>query len=146
MIKHKEGTASNGELLHYSVGAVIKKDDKYLLIDRVSPPYGFAGLAGHVDEGESADETIVREVKEESGLKVLSYKLLFEKEILWNYCRGVNRGATAHKWRLYECEVGGEVIQGKEEAKSIGWYSVDEMKNLNLEPVWKYWFEKLGII
>ena len=76
MIKFKEGTASNGELLHYSVGAVIKKDDKYLLIDRVSPPYGFAGLAGHVDEGESGDDTITREVTEESGLKILFYKLL----------------------------------------------------------------------
>ncbi len=146
MIKFKEGTASNGELLHYSVGAVIKKDDKYLLIDRVSPPYGFAGLAGHVDEGESGDDTITREVTEESGLKILFYKLLFEEEILWNYCRGVNRGATAHKWCLYECEVEGEVIQDKEETKSIGWYSIEEIKKLNLEPVWKYWFEKLKII
>jgi len=142
MIKHKEGIASNGELLHYSAGAIIKRGGKYLLIDRVSPPYGFAGLAGHIDEGESGDDTITREVIEESGLKVLSYKLLFEEEILWNYCRS----APSHKWRLYECEVEGEVIQNKEESKSIGWYSVDEMKNLNLEPIWKYWFEKLGII
>ncbi|MFA5773082.1 MAG: NUDIX domain-containing protein [Candidatus Paceibacterota bacterium] len=146
MSNHKDGIASNGELLHYSVGAVIEKDGKYLLIDRVNPPFGFAGLAGHVDEGESEDDAITREVTEESGLKVLSYKLLFEEEILWNYCRGVSRGATAHKWRLYECEVEGEVIHNKEETKSIGWYSIDEIKKMNLEPVWEYWFEKLKII
>ena len=45
--------ASNGQILHYSVGALIKKDGKYLLIDRVNPPFGLAGLAGHVDIGES---------------------------------------------------------------------------------------------
>lgn len=143
IVNHMEGVASNGELLHYSVGAVIKKGDKYLLIDRVNPPYGFAGLAGHVDKGENPDETIIREVEEESSLEVLSTKLLFEEELLWNYCW---RGAPSHKWRLYECNVEGEVVKDEEESKSIGWYTKDEIKKLNLEPVWKYWFEKLGII
>jgi ADP-ribose pyrophosphatase YjhB (NUDIX family) len=143
MAEYKTGTASNGKLLHYSAGAVIKKDDKYLLIDRVNPPYGFAGLAGHIDEGESADEAVVREIKEESGLKIISKRLIFEEEILWNYCKD---GTQVHKWWLYECEVEGNVVQDKEESKSIGWYTTDEIKNLNLEPVWKYWFEKLGII
>lgn len=142
MSKHKEGTTSDGKLLHYSVGAVIEKDGKYLLIDRVNPPFGFAGLAGHVDEGESPDTTITREVMEESGLKVSDNKLLFEEEILWNYCSS----ASSHRWWLYECEVTGEITQNKEETKSIGWYTKEELKNLNLEPVWKYWFEKLGII
>jgi 8-oxo-dGTP pyrophosphatase MutT (NUDIX family) len=142
MAKYKTGTASNGELLHYSVGAIIKKNDKYLLIDRVKPPFGFAGLAGHVDENESPDETIIREIMEESGLKAVNSKLLFEEEILWNYCLS----ATAHKWRLYECEVEGDVVQDKEESKSIGWYNREELKKLKLEPVWKYWFEKLKII
>ena len=86
MSEHKEGKTSDGKLLHYSVGAVIEKDGKYLLVDRVKPPFGFAGLAGHVDEGESPDATIVREIMEESGLKVVNSKLLFEEEILWNYC------------------------------------------------------------
>ena len=76
----KKGIASNGQTLHYSVGAIIKKDGKYLLIDRVFPPFGLAGLAGHIDEGESPEQTIVREVEEESGLKVLKSKLLFEEE------------------------------------------------------------------
>jgi 8-oxo-dGTP pyrophosphatase MutT (NUDIX family) len=143
MVEYKKGIASNGKLLHYSAGAVIKKDGKYLLIDRINPPFGFAGLAGHIDEEESPDETIVREVKEESGLKVKSFELLYEEEILFGVCR---EGAPAHKWWLYECEVEGEIIQDKVESKSIGWYTIDEIKSLNLEPVWKYWFEKLGII
>jgi 8-oxo-dGTP pyrophosphatase MutT (NUDIX family) len=144
MNKHKEGTTSNGELLHYSVGAIIEKDGKYLLIDRMKPPLGFAGLAGHIDDDdESPDEAIRREVTEESGLKITDSKLLFEEEILWGRCPS---GASAHKWWLYKCEVRGEIYRNEEETKSIGWYTKEEIKNLNLEPVWKYWFEKLGII
>ncbi len=136
------GVASNGKLLHYSVGAVIEHNGKYLLIDRKEIPLGFAGLAGHIDEGEEVDNAIAREVEEESGLKVISKELLFEEEILWNYCEI----APAHKWRLYSCIVEGEVRQNTLETKSIGWYTSDEMQNMNLEPVWRYWFEKLEII
>lgn len=143
MSKHKKGLTLKGELLHYSVGAVIEKDGKYLLIDRVKPPLGFAGVAGHVDEGESPDEAIIREVMEESGLKVSNIKLIFGKEVLLGSCAS---GASTHKWWVYECETRGEVIFNEKETKSIGWYSIEEIKNLNLEPVWKYWFEKLKII
>ena len=52
MSNPKQGKSKDGKLMHYSVGALIKKDGKYLLIDRVKPPLGFAGIAGHIDEGE----------------------------------------------------------------------------------------------
>ena len=84
MSNHLTTTASNGETTHVSVGAVIEREGKYLLIDRISPPFGFAGLAGHVDVGEVPEHAIVREVEEESGLKVVSKKLMFDEEILWN--------------------------------------------------------------
>ena len=128
MNKHKEGIASDGQLLHYSVGAIVKKNDKYLLIDRVNIPLGFAGLAGHIDDDEPPEVAIKREVMEESGLSVSSCKILFEEEILWNYCSS----AKAHKWWLYECEVQGTIAQNKVETKSIGWYTKEEIKNLNL--------------
>lgn len=136
------GISSNGGILHYSVGAVIEHNGEYLLVDRKEIPLGFAGLAGHVDDGEDSDTAIIREVEEESGLHVVSKKLISEEEILWNYCKN----APAHKWRLYFCIVEGEVKQNTEEEKSIGWYTPNEMQNMNLEPVWRYWFEKLEII
>jgi len=108
----------------------------------VNPPFGFAGLAGHVDDGEDPDHAIVREVEEESGLIVTNKKLVFEEEILLNRCKTEN----AHRWYLYECEVSGDIHKDLTEEKSIGWYGADELANLNLELVWKYWFEKLGII
>jgi 8-oxo-dGTP pyrophosphatase MutT (NUDIX family) len=129
--------------MHYSVGALIKKDGKYLLIDRVQPPFGFAGIAGHIDEGENPEQALKREVEEESGLKIEKYKLLFEEELDWNWC---SKGVGIHYWYLYECDVSGKIKENYTETKSIGWYSAEEIKKLKLEPVWEYWFKKIKII
>ncbi|MFH1358377.1 MAG: NUDIX domain-containing protein [archaeon] len=145
--KPKLGKSSKGEEMHYSVGAVIKKiengEEKYLLIDRAIPPYGFAGVAGHIDEGERAEESLVREVKEECGLDVVDFKLLFEEERKGNWC---SKGCKVHYWYLFECDVKGDVKRSLGETKSIAWFSKDEIKKLKLELVWKYWFEKLGVL
>lgn len=143
MAAPKQGTTRGGQQMHYSVGALIHKDGQYLLIERAIPPLGFAGVAGHVDEGESPEQSLVREVEEEIGLKVASKKLLFEEELDWNWC---SKGVNNHYWYLFECEVIGEMKRDKRETKSADWYEIDQIKKLTLEPVWKYWFEKLKII
>lgn len=132
-----------GKLMHFSVGALITKSDQYLLIDRATPPLGFAGIAGHIDKEETEKEALIREVKEESGLKVENYKLLFEEELDWNWC---SKGATCHYWYLFSCQVSGKIRKNPVETKSIGWYTKDEIKKLTLEPVWHYWFKKLNLI
>jgi 8-oxo-dGTP pyrophosphatase MutT (NUDIX family) len=133
----------DGKVFHFSVGAVVKLDGKYLLIDRAIAPFGFAGVAGHVDDGETAEQTLVREVEEEVGLKITAQKLIFEEFVDWNWCA---KGITGHFWYLFDCEVSGEIKHNFRETKSVGWYSQDEIKKLKLEPVWNYWFKKLGII
>jgi 8-oxo-dGTP pyrophosphatase MutT (NUDIX family) len=139
----KLGVSKKHEPMHYSVGALIKKNNKYLLIDRAKFPPGFAGIAGHIDEGENEYEALEREVKEESGLKLESSSLLFEKELDWNECR---RGIKTHYWFLFECTVSGKIERNYAETNAIGWYTVDELKKLKLEPVWEYWFKELKII
>lgn len=139
----KEGKSKDGITLHYSVGALIKVGGRYLLIDRAIPPFGFAGLAGHIDQGETEIEALKREVKEESGLKVERWRLIFEEEIIWNKCAS---GFKGHHWLLFECLVSGEIKQNYKESKSIGWYKKEDIKKLKLEPVWEYWFKKLGVI
>lgn len=129
--------------MHKSVGAIIKKDNKYLMVDRLKPPFGFACLAGHVDEGETPEQALIREVKEESNLEVKKYKLLIHEFLEWNEC---SRGIMGHDWFVYECKVEGETKLKEDEAKKISWYSLEEIKKLNLEPAWKHWFEKLKIL
>lgn len=136
-----KSTIVGGSQIHFSVGAVIKRAEKYLLIN--NRHYGWAGVAGHIDEGEEPLHAVKREVLEESGLKVDSCELLFEEMIAWNWC---HRGVTGHHWYLYECTVTGNIKQNTAETESIGWYTVEEIKKFELEPVWKYWFERLEII
>ncbi len=144
MPKPKTGLSKDGKLMHYTVGAVIKQDDKYLLIDRVNPPFGFAGPAGHIDDDvEDEIQAVNREVKEETGLSVIKCKLLFHEELGENVC---TKGATRHSWHLFECEVTGNIERSVRETKSINYYSPQEIKQLPLEPVWDYWFKKLKII
>ncbi len=128
---------------HFSVGAVIKDGDRYLLIDRVKPPLGWAGVAGHMDEGEEPLAALKREVKEEVGLEVTSAELLIEEFVEWNEC---SQGVHGHYWYVYDCQVKGNPQGAKSEVKNFGWYNKNELKHLKLEPVWKHWFEKLGVL
>src|SRR3989344_5342907 len=75
--------------------------------------------------------------------EMMPKELILEEEVPWNYCRST----TVHYWYLYKASSQSEeIILNKEEEKSIGWYAVDEIKKLNLEPVWEYWLEKVKII
>ena len=148
MHKHeeaKEGISSKGQPMHYSAGAIIKKDGKYLLIERAHPPYGFAGPAGHIDKGETPEEAVKREVREETGLIVAKSSKLLQKEVQKNTCI-CTTGITVHHWHLFECVAAGIPKRNQQETKSIGWYTPAEIKKLTLEPVWKYWLTKLKII
>jgi len=143
MAHPKKGKTKDGKLMHFSVGALIEQEGKYLLIERAVPPLGFAGVAGHVDEGEDERQAVVREVKEEVGLDVRDPKLLFEEERDGNWC---SKGATSHYWYLFHCSVSGELARSMRETKSAGWYAREEIKTLTLEPAWEYWLKKLEII
>ncbi len=142
MPEPKQGTNEQGEIFHYSVGAIIEKNGKYLLLDRKFPPLGFAGPAGHIDVHEEPEVSVVREVDEETGLKVESAELLFSEYVDWNWCRS----AKHHHWYVYRCQVSGELKPEWHEMSSLEWYSPDQIKELKLEQVWDYWFKKLGIV
>ena len=134
---------SPDKALHLSVGAVIERDGKYLLIDRAKPPYGFASIAGHIEENETAEQALAREIAEESGLTLVRHEKIFE-EVMNRY--SCDRGVSIHRWHVYACEVSGTVKRSQRETKSIGWYSKEEIARLELEPVWKHWFNKMNII
>ena|SRR3989344_8821066 len=140
----KTGKSSDGREMHYSVGIIVECNKKYLLLERVNTPPGFACPAGHIDEGENQEIAALRELEEETGIHKKEIEFICEEEIPWNYCTS---NAEAHYWYVYQTSVDLEdVTIQKEEARSFGWYSAEEMKDLRLEEVWHYWFKKLGII
>jgi ADP-ribose pyrophosphatase YjhB (NUDIX family) len=128
---------------HKSVGAIIKIKGKYLLLDRAVFPFGWAGPAGHVRRGETPEDALKREILAEANLEIKEFKLIAHEFIEWNECR---KGVKGHDWYLYEVNAWqGEFVCNKE-AKSMRCCDENEIMELELEPVWNYWFSKLGII
>lgn len=148
---------------HKSVGMLVWKDEKLLLIERGRFPFAFAPPAGHCD-GDDFEFTAKKELQEEVGLNVESLKLLIEgrKE---NPCR--REDGTWHHWQIFEVEFSGDVNRSLEETKQTRWVNKDELKSLavrteeyragkiseeewekspGLEPVWYDWMKDLKII
>lgn len=148
---------------HTSVGVLVWKDSKLLLIERRKTPFGFAPPSGHLD-GKSYEEAAKQEVLEEVGLNVVKLKFLHE-ERAEKACR--RKGGNWHNWRIYEAKVTGTVKRSLVETKQVGWYDVKEIKKLasrtkdyrdgkisdgkweakpGIESVWYDWFRELQVI
>src|SRR6266542_914331 len=124
-IKKQEG------VWHTSVGAVIKNDERILLVKRRSYPFGYDFPAGHVEYGEEPIDAVQREVLEETGLRVTETELLYQGEMVGNKCK---YGADHHNWFFFECQY----IEGRpflnSENETYGWFSKEEVKKLMLIP------------
>lgn len=57
-----------------TVDAIIEVEDGIVVIERSNPPFGFALPGGFVDYGESLEQAVTREAKEETGLDLLDLK------------------------------------------------------------------------
>ncbi len=75
IVKQLVATAQQEGVQKLVVGAVIRKDDKFLLLERLPSDFmgGLVELpSGTVDAGEDLLTALVREVQEETGLAVIS--------------------------------------------------------------------------
>ncbi len=146
MSKPKEELVDNIKT-HFSVGAIIRNDEgDLLMIDRLKPPFGFACPAGHVDEGEEPLTAVLREVEEETGLTITSYKEASMEDLKDYPNEPCSRGITNHLWKIYEMKATGNFIFKNDEVKSIGWYSPEKIRTLELESIWRHFLVRLNII
>ena len=119
-----------------SVRAIIKKNNKYLLIQRSSNSNRFAGfwqfVGGKTDEMNPV-QSLKREVKEETNLDISNIRYFtstYDKERSW---RTIN----------YLVDTTGEISLQTEEASNYGWFSKGEIKNLPITPDTKKIIKKL---
>ncbi len=54
--------------MRYSVDAIMRYKDGFVIIERLSFPFGLALPGGGIEEGEDKTTAVIREVEEETGL------------------------------------------------------------------------------
>lgn len=108
----------------------IEKDDKYLMLHRNKKENDinkdkWIGVGGHVEVNEKIDECVVREVKEETNLDLISYKLCGEVLFVLNGYEELMYVYTSKEFQgvLKECNEG-----------TLEW--IDKNKVLDL-PIWE---------
>ena len=109
----------------------IEKDGKYLMMHRVKKKNDinkdkWIGVGGHFEYGESPEECLLREVKEETGLTLLDYKA--RGIITFIYGENVVEYMHLFTSDFYE----GDLIECDE--GELVWVPIDEVQNL---PIWE---------
>ena len=98
---------------------LVIKEDKMLLARNARYRSGFLScLAGFIEVGESAEDTVLREVKEESGLDV--HNIRYFKSQSWPFPSQLMLG-------FYADYKAGEIVPEVGEIAEAGWYSVDSL-------------------
>jgi len=65
------------------VGALVFRSKSVLLVERNTPPYGIWTLpSGHQEENETLEAAVLREVWEETGMRILSRGIVFLRNMM----------------------------------------------------------------
>jgi ADP-ribose pyrophosphatase YjhB (NUDIX family) len=149
---------------HTSVGILVHREGRLLLLERQRPPFGLAPPAGHVDARPSFEAAAISELFEEVGLTATAVSLVAEGRRN-NPCRRPD--GHWHYWRIYTAQTIGEAMPNRAEAKRLMWCSVEQLAELaartnnfcagkigeadwisepGLEPIWRDWLLELQYI
>jgi len=104
-----------------AIGLVIKGDELLLARSVRAPRFApgmYSALAGFVEAGESAEECLCREVREEAGIEI--HNLRYFGSQSWPYPHSLMIGFIAD----YHS---GELIAQKDEIEDLGWFRLDSL-------------------
>ena len=118
------------ELQKNACAVIVDSDNKILLLKRapdskIWQPSKWSLVGGAINKGETPEQAVKREIKEETGLDVSKFIKSFSIQ--------KNSESIEH---IFACRYDGEStdIKLNEENTNYGWYDVDEMKFLDIVP------------
>ncbi|MBS7620109.1 NUDIX hydrolase [Candidatus Bathyarchaeota archaeon] len=116
------------------VAAIIVREEAILLVKREhEPSKGVWGLPGGVVElGETIEEAVCREVKEETGIEIQPIKLL---KVLDSITRDES-GKIRFHYVLFEflCKFLGGELKACTDAQEAMWVSLDNLDSISIMP------------
>lgn len=124
---------------HLGSYAVITQNGKIALIRKARGAYtGMLDLAGgSIEFGESPVEAVEREVLEETGLTVITSKLLRSDSAIYPYQSNGEDYILHHLGFIFECEVDSyDINQAGDDLDSAGagWYDIASLDHDNITP------------
>lgn len=112
------------EKVEFTNMCMIKDGNKVLVIDRKSDDWpGITFPGGHVDAGESFTDSVIREIREETGLNIYSPQLCGIKDWIEDNIRYVVL--------LYKTDTFDGILKSSDEGE-VWWEETDNLSNLKL--------------
>jgi len=119
-----------------AAGVLIRGDKLFVQREKGSDEYALPG--GHVKIGETSEDALIREYKEETGVDITCNRLIWVEESFWNWGR-----KSAHTIVFYhlislenESEITDEYFELHKDNCNVllQWVPIDEVKNLTIYP------------
>ncbi|MGM9664278.1 MAG: NUDIX hydrolase [Eubacteriales bacterium] len=118
--------------------AVLIKDNK-ILVQRDKGGNEYALPGGHIKVGETLEDGLIREIREEMGVQIKCKRLLWSEECFWKW-----NGKQAHNIAFYYLielcndfvipDNDNFVLQKDNCDVVIGWMPIEELQNITVYP------------
>lgn len=119
----KENEFKKNKMVKVSLTVIFNEDNKILLLKRSKNtdwyPNSWALVGGKIEKGELPEEGLVREVREETKINLVKYKIkkIIKTDNVLEY--------------LYLSKVNNDFVELNNEHSDYNWYSLDEIKKLD---------------
>lgn len=120
-----------------TVGLLI--NDGHILVQRDADGTEYALPGGHIKIGETLEDGLIREFKEETGAKIICKRMLWSEECFWTW-----NGSQAHNLAFYylielaggaALPISGEFISQKDNCNVLlGWLPIEKIRDITIYP------------